>query len=269
MRYCGRPQTTFRYAAQSEAKNLEDIHRHLNDCCATVKENLQEGHDLLILSGDHSNAAGLVSGLKDAYPDKRVGLIWIDAHGDLHTPWTSPSGNVHGMPVGALMGLDEEDQKLREVPDLTANMWSDIRQLGDHRIEPKINDTDVVFIGIRDLEQPEWNLLDRRNIRYYRPEQFDELGMKRVISETLEHLQDCDLLYISFDVDSMDPCVSWGTGTPVPGGLTVVQAKQLLRAFSQEEKTKVVEFTEVNPLLDRENKMATTVVELLRAVLRG
>lgn len=251
-----------------DAKNIYQIQKAMQNCCSAMKEILESGQNVLVLSGDHSNAAGLVSGVKDTYPEKRVGLIWIDAHGDLHSPYTSPSGNMHGMPIGLLLGLDNREEKIRDPNEATSKIWEDLKTLGDHNISPKIKAADLVFIDIRDLEPQEWALLDRMEIKYFTPERRKEIGINNIIDQTLKHLQYCDVLYISFDVDSLDPKISSGTGTPVPGGLSLEEAEALLRAFYLEPKTRVMEITEVNPLLDCGNKMAEAVVALLQNVLK-
>jgi arginase len=249
---------------QKSAKYIKTILSTHRKICRKVASELEAGYDLLIFTGDHSNAAGFVAGFREAYKDQKIGLIWIDAHGDLHSPYTSPSGNMHGMPVAMMLGYDNIEHKRRTLKPEVVKNWEKIKRTGKSKISPKLSPEDIVFIGIRDLEEQEWSIIKNNSIKYYGPEHIKQKTIQTVIDETKAHFEGYDAVYISFDVDSMDPSISEGTGTPVPDGLTVKQAQSLLRSFSSMPNCKAVEITEVNPLLDTQNRMANVVVKLLR-----
>jgi arginase len=221
-----------------------------------------------VLAGDHGSAAGTIAGIKKAYPDKRLGVIWIDAHGDLHTPFTTPTGNMHGMPLAIALGIDNLDSKLNNVPTETDVLWQDLKNVGVPGT--KIKPEDLVFIAVRDIEPEEDHLLKTLSIRNYTVEEVNSLGTEAIIQKALDRLKECDMLYISFDVDSMDPkATSYGTGTPVRNGLMPKQAKELLKGFKQSPKTVCMEVVEVNPCLDEKlNRMAEVAFDLIQAVAR-
>lgn len=248
-------------------KNIDSISQVINSIALEVERTLSDGDFPVVLSGDHSNAAGTIAGIKNFYEDKRVGVVWVDAHADIHTPYTTPSGNVHGMPIAASLGIDNKEMAINELDEDTIAYWEDMKQAGSQAIVPKIKPEDIVFIDIRDLERQEWDIIDALDIEFYTPKEVHELGIEKIAKQTLEYLKDCDVIYISFDVDSMDPSVSEGTGTPYPDGLKLHEAKTLLYNLLKDNRTVVFEITEVNPLLDKENKMAKAVLELLEEVL--
>jgi len=230
-----------------------------------VRETLQEGSFPLVLSGDHSNAGGTVAGIRTAFPDKKLGLIWIDAHADLHSPYTTPSGNLHGMPLGVSLGLVQSDVMINRPDEVTCKSWEKLCSVGG--IIPKVLPENLVFIGIRDLESVEWSIINDKNIKYYSPDDITEKGMTVIAREAQEYLASCDILYVSFDVDSLDPSVSKGTGTPVPGGLKAPQALELLTSLWRNPKLVSLEITEINPLLDSNNNMAKTVVTFIEKLV--
>lgn len=219
-----------------------------------------------VISGDHSNAAGTVAGIKKQYPNKRLGVIWIDAHADLHTPYSSPSGNVHGMPVAAMLNFSNEDKAVRTPSELTLKHWDAMCNVGG--MAPKISPKDLVFIGIRDLEEQEWSIVDENNIKYFSNHKLNKIGTEAVIKETKEYLSDCDLVYVSFDIDSLDSAIVPGTGTPVPDGLSIGQARQLLNSFWEMKNLACLEFTEINPLLDHGNQTANVAADLLYDLIK-
>jgi len=204
---------------------------------------------------------------KRPYPTKGWGSSG-DAHADLHSPYTSPSGNVHGMPLAAILNEDNKKFDPGDVEEQTAKQWEKLKKVGG--IGPKAQPKDLVFIGLRDTEKEEDYLIEKFNITHYPPPLLRQKGMAKVISEIKnEKLKDCDKVYVSFDVDSLD-CVevSYGTGTPVENGLLVNEAKALLKGFMDWEKVIGLEITEINPLLDnKQNKMAETTLDILEFAL--
>jgi arginase len=258
-------EITTRNISHEFGKHIEDILEaslRLND---KVEAMLNSKKFPVILSGDHSNAIGGLSGLKNANPDKRIGVIWIDAHADLHSPYTTPSGNIHGMPLAALGGLDNENDKRNDVDEDVAYYWNELKKLGVLNLTPKFDLRDLVFIGIRDAEKEEWDIIENMNVKTYEPQDIREHGIYYVLNHALKHLEGCDLLYISFDADSLDPAVSVGTGTTSPGGLSVAEAEIIFRTLLNHPKTGAFEITEVNPHLDEKGKeMAKVIAGLLQ-----
>lgn len=254
-----------RYSPEHKnAKYIRVIASTHQKICRKMCATLEAGYSALIFSGDHSNAAGFIAGFREAHIDKKIGVIWIDAHGDIHSPYTSPSGNMHGMPVAMLMGLDNKDNQTRRPREEVVKRWEKIKLTGKTKITPKLLPEDLIYIGIRDLEEQEWDIVHAQNIKYYAPDQLRKPGVDKIIEEVIAHFVNYNAIYISFDVDSLDPHISSGTGTPVPDGLSLDQAKKLLKAFTNMPNCKALEITEVNPLLDTQNKMATAVVKILR-----
>lgn len=220
----------------------------------------------LVLAADHGSAGGTIAAIKSVYPNKRLGVIWIDAHGDLHTPYTTPSGNMHGMPLATALGQDNLACKRNEPSEEVVKKWNELKEMGG--VSPKINPEDLVFIAVRDTEPEEDHLIKEFGITNHTVQKIREVGCEAVIEETMEQLKGCDLIYVSFDVDSMDPqLTSHGTGTPVPLGLTPDEANELLDAFAGDKRLCCLEIVEVNPCLDEKvNKMAETTFGLLESL---
>jgi arginase len=221
----------------------------------------------IVIGGDHSVAAGTVSGIKKAYPDKRIGVIWIDAHADIHTPYTTPSGNLHGMPLGILLGIDNAHHRRNTPVQETIDEWNKIKNIWG--IQPKVLPQDVLFFGVRDTEMQEDAAITEMEIRNYSVDEVRSRGIGEVISDAEKRLSNCDLVYISFDVDSMDPeDVSNGTGTPVAHGFSPREAQLLMETMIDRFPVCCVEFVEINPTLDdKGNKMAETAFDLLEQVV--
>ena len=248
---------------KTSAKNISSIIKVAKRINQSVEQVLQSDTFPIVLAGDHSNAAGTIAGIKSAYPNKRLGVIWIDAHADLHSPYTTPSGNVHGMPLAIALGEDNLDRACNDVPDDIVKQWNELKNTSG--TSPNIKHEDLVFIGVRDTEEPENHLINKHNIKSFSVTDTRVKGIEKIINEINEYLQDCDLIYISFDVDSMDcTYVSHGTGTPVPVGFSEYEATQILLQLLQNEKVCCFEITEVNPTLDeKRNLMAETAFRIL------
>ncbi|WP_224996524.1 arginase [Cesiribacter sp. SM1] len=243
------------------AKRIPQVRQILEYTYDAVKNTLQEGCFPVVLAGDHSTAAGTIAGIKAAMPQKRLGVIWIDAHADLHTPFTTPSGNMHGMPLSMVAGIDNKECQVNEPQAETVEEWSRIKNIGI--AGAKIDPSDIVFIGMRSREEPEKAIISRHGIRNFSVEELRSKGVASVVHETMNLLADCSAVYISFDVDSLDPEISAGTGTPVPQGLTVEEARELNHSLISQEKVVCWEMVEINPTLDVLNKMAKTAFEIL------
>ena len=231
-----------------------------------LKKIFRKGYFPLVISGDHSNATGTVAGIKKLHPNKRLGVIWIDAHADLHTPYSSPSGNVHGMPVAAMLNYTNEELAVRKPAKETLKHWDAMCNYGG--IAPKIQPEDIVFIGIRDLEAQEWDIIKSRKMKYYTNHDVNHLGTDHIIKSTTEYLSECDLIYVSFDIDSLDKDIVPGTGTPVTDGLAIGQARELLLGFWCLRNLACLEFTEINPLLDTGNRTANVAADLIYEIIQ-
>lgn len=257
--------SAYSHSSKFKADYLNKIVEFNEQICSEVNASYRFNDKLIVMSGDHSNAVGSLSGLRKAHPDAKIGVIWIDAHADFHSPYSTPSFNIHGMPLAALCGLN--NQKIGDADPVVEQIdfWNSLKAVGGEDISPKLSPQDIVFIGIRDLEQPEWDVIQQNHINYFAPEHIQNLGIEKVAEETLKLLAEKDVLYITFDVDSMDPSISKGTGTPVEHGISEEQAAYLLKKFYHDSRCKMLEITEINPLLDIENRMAQAVVTVLGA----
>jgi arginase len=216
----------------------------------------------VILSGDHSTSGGTIAGIKMAKPNSKLGVIWIDAHADLHTPYTTPTGNMHGMPLATAIGEDNMDCKVHDLDEKTSKLWEQLKNLG--KIYPKILPEDIVFISLRDCEAEEKALIEKYGIKVITTNDVRRNGAESVSRKVLRYLSDCTDIYVSFDVDSLDSSISKGTGTPVSNGLKEREAEDLISKFMQNRKICCFEITEVNPTLDKENLMAEIAFNILQ-----
>ena len=219
-----------------------------------VLESLNEGLTPFVLGGDHSIAAGTVSGVAEFYRrhQQKIGVLWIDAHSDINTPATSPSGNVHGMPLAALLGLD-------------ANQTSDLTPLSQiFNYAPKIAPEHTVILGVRDIDAAERENIRRAGIgAVYTMRDIDERGMRTIMEEALQIASQGTAGYhVSLDMDWIDPEDAPGVGTPVRGGATYREAHLAMEILSDHGHLLSFEIVEVNPILDDRNHTADLAVEL-------
>jgi len=209
---------------------------------------IQAGHFPLVLGGDHSLSVGSISG---AAKHKKLGIIWVDAHADFNTPETTPSGNIHGMPLAALCGLG--DSRL-------VSLWDETPPI----LDPKR----VAVIGARDLDLGEKRNLREAGVMVQSMEQIDRLGMVAALEKAIERVsRDVDGIYLSFDMDSLDPRHAPGVGTPVNGGLTFREAHLACEVIAETGKLIGMDMVEVNPILDVQNQTALLAVEFIRSAL--
>jgi arginase len=259
-------ETIYQKNTNNFAKRIEHVVQQCERVAKAVSSNLIVGNYPIVLSGDHSSALGTISGLKSANPQARIGVIWLDAHTDIHSPFTSPSGNIHGMPLAAALGLDNLQYQINQPDEATLLQWYKMKNIG---IEgPKILPQDLIYFGIRDYEEAEEKVINDQKIKFFKVEELRFKGLENCVQEAIQLLSNCDLIYISFDVDSMD-CdrISYGTGTPVPAGFNPEEVIQIIQLFQATGKVKCIELTEINPLLDNKgNKMAETAFEVLDKV---
>ena len=248
------------------AKRIKGVYTMYERVSTSVSNTLKSGLFPIVLAGDHSTGGATISGIKMAYPESRLGVIWIDAHADLHSPYTSPSGNMHGMPLATALNEDNITEKVNDLDYETIELWEMVKTIGD--INPKIEYRDLIYVTLRDFEEQEAALIKQNKVKVVSTNELRKTGVTKLSRELLKYLSACDKIYISFDVDSMDPSISRGTGTPVKGGINEREAADLILELLQNERICCLEFTEVNPTLDSENVMAETVFEILQKVAR-
>jgi arginase len=250
----------------SVAKRIEHVVEQCTRVSNSVKKNLNTNYFPIVLSGDHSSALGTISGIKAAYPNQTVGVIWIDAHADLHSPYTTPSGNIHGMPLAAALADDNLDCQVNTVAVDTQEHWNEMKNIG---IEgAKVLPENLIYFGVRDTEEAEDRQIERLKIRNYKVDEIRFRGLEICVDEALAKLSHCDVLYLSFDVDAMDcDLISFGTGTPVSRGFDQYEIIDIINQIIRSKKVVCVEVVEVNPLLDTKgNKMAETAFQVLEAI---
>lgn len=257
----------FNSAEHAYAKFIDGLLIMEERVCLEVYEQIFDDYFPLIIAGDHSTAYGTIAGIKKAHPKKRLGVIWIDAHADLHSPYTTPSGNMHGMTLAMACDIDNLECKVNDPKGETIEYWEQLMNVGIPGA--KIYPEDLVFISMRDMEKPENYIINKYGIPNFTAEEVKRIGPVAVAKEVLTSLDHCDLLYVSFDVDSMDSRISTGTGTPVPNGLTVDEAKELCVEFAKSPKLCAWEVAEVNPTLDTQNSMAESAFEVIEATAKA
>ncbi|MBX6350203.1 MAG: arginase, partial [Clostridia bacterium] len=230
-------------------KYVEEIAEVCEELARQVARALGEGRTPLVLGGDHSIAIGTLAG--HALAGSEVGVVWIDAHADFNTPETSPSGNVHGMPLAAAAGLGD-----RRLVDLSAP-------------GPHVRPERVAIVGARSVDPGERELLRRTGVLVRTMKEIDERGMASAVREAVERASDGGRLgvHVSFDLDALDPMVAPGVGTPVPGGLSYREAHLAMELLAESGLVRSWEFVEVNPILDLGNRTAQTAVELIQSAL--
>jgi len=232
------------------ARYLAEIARASAVASKKVERIVRKGHFPLVLGGDHSIAVGTLSAIAAVArtEGKKVGLLWVDAHGDINTPDTSPSGNIHGMPVAALLGFGP--------PELTG--------IGGpaNKVEPR----NVALIGIRSLDEGEKRRLKETGVQVHTMSDIDRHGIHRAMKKALARITDgTDYVHVSFDLDAVDPTVAPGVGTPVKGGLDYREAHLIMELLHDSGVMTSLEMVEVNPILDQGNASATFAVELVQS----
>ena len=228
------------------ARHLGAIAQVLADVYAQGHQVAQAAHIGVFLGGDHSISAGTIAGLSGS---DRLGVIWVDAHADFNTPATSPSGNVHGMPLAALLGYGP--------PELV--------DLG--RPGRKLDPACVALVGVRSLDPDERTRLRESGVGVYTMRDIDERGLSQVAGEVVRRLSHVDRIHVSLDLDVLDPSVAPGVGTPVPGGLTYREAHLLMEILADTGRVRSLDLVEINPILDQGNRTAEMAVELASSLL--
>jgi arginase len=237
------PETTEQ--GRPDARYAGPIMRVCEEIAAKVSDATGRGHIPLVLGGDHSIAMGTLGGMAKAHGPGAA--LWVDAHGDLNRPSTSPTGNVHGMPLAAALGVGGPsfETTVYPVPSLTR----------------------VALVGVRSLDQGERDLIRELDVRVFTMSEIDSLGVERVLREALTYLSGSPFLHVSLDLDAVDPMFAPGVGTPVRGGLSYREAHLALELVAQSGLLDSLDVVEVNPILDRENETGELAVELVASAL--
>jgi arginase len=233
---------------EKRAKYLAEIADACKDLAAMVEKSLEESLLPVVLGGDHSIAAGTLSGVAAHFKkkEKKIGLIWLDAHGDINTPESSPSGNVHGMPLATAMGYGAA-----ELVELQG-------------FKPKVEPQNISLVGIRDLDSQEKKLAKKSGVHVFTMRDIDERGMREVMSDALKYaMDDTDGISVSLDMDFVDPSDAPGVGTPVRGGVTYREAHLAMEMLADTEAMVSLEIVEINPVIDEHNRTALLGVELV------
>lgn len=236
----------------SSARFLGEIATSCVRLARIVEKAAGDGKFPIVLGGDHSIAAGTIAGMTKHYrkTKKKIGLIWIDAHADMNTPATSPSGNVHGMPLAATLGMGPKE----------------LTHVGG--FSPKVKSENAVLIGIRDVDDEESANVTTSGINAFTMRDIDELGMRTVMARAIEAAGNgTGGIHLSFDMDSIDPDDAPGVGTPVRGGLTYREAHLAMELLSDSNLLRSIEVVEVNPILDTANRTALLAVELIASAM--
>jgi len=249
------------------AIRIEQMHDLYQSISNTISDQLFDDKFALVFSGDHGSSGGTIAGVKKAFPFDEIGVVWIDAHGDLHSPYTSPTGNMHGMPLSTALSVDNTDYAISELNDKTISLWNKIKNLDG--VSPKIKPENLVMLGVRDTELAEDMLMKNLGVRNYTVEEIRKEPTNSIAKRVLNRLDNCGKIYISFDVDVMDcDLISHGTGTPVPNGLMPKHIIDIVTKIVKSGKVVCLEFVEVNPTLDeKKNRMAEAAFEVLKEVL--
>jgi arginase len=244
------------------AKRIKGIITMYERVSKAVNDSIRNNFFPVVISGDHSISGATMAGIRAARPKSKLGVIWIDAHADLHTPYTTPSGNMHGMPLATAIAEDNADCAVHQLDDDTTRYWNTLKTIG--KISPKVLPEDVVFISLRDFEKEEKYLIDKYGMKVISTNEVRRKGPENIVRSVIRYLSDCTDIYVSFDVDSLDSGISKGTGTPVSNGLREREAEDLISKFMQNRKVCCFEITEVNPTLDKENLMAEIAFNILQ-----
>ncbi|WP_301108574.1 arginase [Sporosarcina sp.] len=233
------------HCEDSGLKNLKEVTAATEELAAAISNIVKDKKFPLVLGGDHSIAIGTLAGLAAHY--ERLGVIWYDAHADMNTSETSPSGNIHGMPLAVSMGLGHEDL------------------INVHHDGAKVDPQNIVIIGARALDPGERKLIKEKGVKVFTMHEVDRYGMSAVIQKTLDYLasRQVDGVHLSLDLDGLDPLYTPGVGTPVPGGITYRESHLAMELLEDSGVITSAEFVEVNPILDTYNKTADVAVGLM------
>ncbi|MDQ0190444.1 arginase [Alicyclobacillus cycloheptanicus] len=241
------PTPEMHRVTNEKLKYLNEVRKVCESLYEQVRQVMEAGHVPIILGGDHSISIGSVAGV--AAGQRSFGVIWFDAHGDMNTEETTPSGNIHGMPLAVNVGYGH--------PDL----------LNIGGFTPKVKPENVVLVGIRSIDRDEAALIRQAGIKAYTMAEIDQLGMAAVMKEAIQIAgSGTDGIHLSLDLDALDPMFAPGVGTPVNGGVTYREGHLAMELLAASGKVISVDVVEVNPILDEKNRTAQMAVELVQSL---
>ncbi|VYU46874.1 arginase [Clostridium tertium] len=238
-----------KYAANAKMKYLDEVVRSNIGLADKVYEALENSSLPLVIGGDHSLAIGSIAGSSKFF-EKDLAVVWVDAHGDINTLETSPSGNIHGMPLASSMGIGHE---------ILTSIYS-----SSQKVKPE----NVFLLGCRDLDLGELEIIKEHNLNIWTMKDIKEKGINKVLKELLEAINKNNIknIHFSFDIDSLDPKYVPGTGTPVEDGLSYAEGKEVIETILNTSLVKSMDFVEFNPVLDKDKKTLETCIELLKVI---
>jgi arginase len=246
----------------SYAKRIEGIYAIYERVAKSVCSAILSKEFPILLAGDHSTSGATIAGIKMANPKSRLGAVWFGAHADLHSPFTTTSGNLNGMPLAISIAEDNIENKKNDPDDKTREYWEKLKNIG--QIAPKILPQDLIYVGLRDIEREEKEVIDRLNIKVITVAEVRKKGIENISKQIYLHLHNCDEIYVSFDADSIDSSISRGTSLPVNNGFKQKEVEDLIASLIQYHKICCLEIAEVNPTLDKENSMAEIAFSILQ-----
>lgn len=235
------------HGAVNQLPKLLQVNRHTHACVLGTRRKATEAF-LLVIGGDHGLAVGTLAGLADSC--RRLGILWIDAHADFNTPASSPSGNLHGMPLAIACGHGHRE----------------LRHLAGR--DPMVREEDVFILGCRDIDADERDNLEHSRVNLFEMERWREQGVVAGVADAAKALAErCDHVHLSFDIDVFSPDVAPATGTPVPGGLSAAEGLAVMAELARIDCVHSAEFVEYNPKLDRENQTGELVISLVETLM--
>lgn len=248
------------------AKSIDiilNVHKNISD---EIKNCILAGEIPIVISGDHSSGAAVLAGIKSATKQENIAVVWIDAHADAHSPYTTPSGNLHGMPIGILLGEDNLEEQINSISIEEEEMWNRIKYPIDNSAIIKPND--LLYIGVRSTEPAEEKLINRLNIRNFTVDILRNNTKSNRLKLFERALKDFENIFISFDADAICSSIIQGSGTPEPNGLTIVEVMEVIEILFSLKKVVCFEFCEINPLEDNQNNTAKKIAPILNQVIQ-
>lgn len=241
----------------------EFVYTNINKLSKIIKT---ENKIPIFLNGDHSCSVLSILSIQGALKDtqNKIGIIWIDAHADIHSPYTTPSGNLHGMPLAIICKEDNLQNKKNEISKNIQIYWENFKKLSKNKIDFK----NIIYIGIRDFEEEEKIIIKKNKIKCVEPKIFNNFNTKFIKKEIIEYLKDCRYIHISFDIDSLDPKYIKSVGTPVKNGIKIKKIIELIKNLKKTQKRLSIEICEFNPILDKENKDIKKIAIILNKILQ-
>ena len=254
------------YTSFTHAKYIDKVYDVVNDVAFRIKEFREQKLFPIVLAGDHASSAGTMHGLKMAHPNDEIGVVYIDAHADIHSPYTTPSGNIHGMPLAIVTRLDNKKSAINNPSQEEIVYWEKIKNISGK--QASIKPENIVFCALRDFQIAEESLINEYNIKKYSAKDITYKGIKNIVEEIFKKLEHCKYIYVSFDVDSIDPLYLPGTGTPSANGLSLEQALQLNMQLIKNKKVCCWEIAEINPKFDENSRGTNAIFKILEQVTK-